>query len=201
MEKPHQPPVTDAEEFPPLQDDPTMPAPEEPAAAVATAESPAPVEPEVPTNPKEDPWAEENQPAPAPIIPPPPVGIPTAIVGIIIAIAVAAIVFLLIQNRNLQSRLDHAPKPDTAQAPDFLIVSAVYGSGEHFSDVTDRVIELLRTPNAEFNAKPAALHKDPVPGWNKELVIIYKTGDQRHIFKTGEGGKVTLATLLDEAKK
>jgi len=201
MEKPDQPPAPSEEEFPPLQDDPTMPAPEEPAVPAAAAEPLEPSESAAAVIPKEDPWAEEV--APAPTIPTPPAGVRLLAVGLLIALAVAAIIFLCIclHNRNLESQLDHAWQTDVAQAPDFLIVSAVYGSGAYFSDVTDRVIELLRPPNAEFYAKPNALHKDPVPSWNKELIIIYKTGDQRHIFTTGEGGRVNLTTLLDEAKK
>jgi len=85
-------------------------------------------------------------------------------------------------------------------AADLLIISATYGSGTKYSDVTYRVNDLLRQPGAEFFARPEWLSADPTPGWNKALVIIYKVKGCRHIFTTGEGGRVSASLLLDTDK-
>jgi hypothetical protein len=178
----------------------------EPAKPAAPAETPA----------KKDPWA-ESEPAPTPE----PGGISIVILGVFMAIAAAGMVFFIIQNRNLrakidqvsaealqaktraaqlQAQLDHLSLPNGGQSPGFLIVSAIYGSGQQFRDVTERVTVLLHQPDAEFYSKPDWLHDDPTPGWNKELMIIYNYGWHRHIYMTGEGGKVSVAILADAAK-
>jgi hypothetical protein len=79
------------------------------------------------------------------------------------------------------------------------IVSAVYGSGTSFADVTARVAELVMQPSG-FEAHPGALKVDPTPGWNKVLVITYDVNGQRHVFATGEGGRVTTRHLLEAAR-
>jgi len=89
-----------------------------------------------------------------------------------------------------------APTP----AADLLVISATYGSGTNYSDVTYRVNDLLRAPDAEFFARPEWLSADPTPGWNKALVIVYEVKGHRHIFTTGEGGKVSASLLLDTDK-
>ena len=89
--------------------------------------------------------------------------------------------------------------PTTAKL--LLIVSAVYGSGTHFADVTYRVNDLLRDPDVEFFAQPGWLNADPTPGWNKALVVVYEVDGQRRVFTTGEGGSVTLGKLLHPQKK
>ena len=92
--------------------------------------------------------------------------------------------------------------PSTAPTADadLLIISATYGSGTQYSDVTYRVNDLLRQPDAEFFARPEWLSADPTPGWNKALVIVYEVKGHRQIFSTGEGGKVSAAILLDTTK-
>lgn len=82
-----------------------------------------------------------------------------------------------------------------------LIISAVYGSGTHFADVTYRVNDLLRQPGVEFFARPEWLKADPTPGWNKALVIVYEHQGHRRIFTAGEGGRVSVDTLLDDKGK
>lgn len=89
-----------------------------------------------------------------------------------------------------------APSP----AADLLVISATYGSGTNFSDVTYRVNDLLRQSDGEFFARPEWLSADPTPGWNKALVIVYEVKGQRHTFATGEGGQVSVALLLAAAK-
>lgn len=81
------------------------------------------------------------------------------------------------------------------------LISAVYGSGTNFDDVTQRVNVLLNQSSVEFYARPEWLHVDPTPGWNKALVIVLEVKGDRRIFTTGEGGKVTLDILDQAAKK
>jgi endogenous inhibitor of DNA gyrase (YacG/DUF329 family) len=80
------------------------------------------------------------------------------------------------------------------------IISAVYGSGANFADVSHQVGNLVHQ-KSEFNAQPDWLKADPSPGWNKTLVIVYEVRGQRHIFTTGEGGKVSTAILLKAASQ
>jgi len=96
--------------------------------------------------------------------------------------------------------IDHPYVPAPTSAADLLIISATYGSGTNYSDVTYRVNDLLRQPGVEFFAKPEWLSADPTPGWNKALVIIYEVKGHRHTFTTGEGGKVSASLLLDTDK-
>jgi hypothetical protein len=63
------------------------------------------------------------------------------------------------------------------------------------------VDDLLHQPKVEFFARPEWLHTDPTPGWNKALVIVYECKGSRHIFTTGEGGKVSLEGLMEQLKK
>ncbi|HEV2692814.1 MAG TPA: hypothetical protein VG347_07940 [Verrucomicrobiae bacterium] len=92
----------------------------------------------------------------------------------------------------------HLPTMAATPAADLLIISATFGSGTNFADVTCRVNDLLRQPDAEFFARPEWLSADPAPGWNKTLVIVYEVSGHRHIFACGEGGKVSASVLLNE---
>ncbi|MGC3959524.1 MAG: hypothetical protein QM813_16735 [Verrucomicrobiota bacterium] len=94
----------------------------------------------------------------------------------------------------------HPPVAGDLPNANLLVISAVYGSGTHFVDVTYRVNDLLRQPGVEFFARPEWLHADPTPGWNKALVIIFDHKGQRRIFTAGEGGRVSVDTLLDAKK-
>ena len=85
---------------------------------------------------------------------------------------------------------------EASKSTDCRIISATYGSGSHFADVTNRVNDLLRQTNTHFWAKPKWLGVDPAPGWNKALVIVYEHKGRRRIFTTGEGGTVSIARLL-----
>lgn len=71
------------------------------------------------------------------------------------------------------------------------LVSAVYGSGTQFADVTDRVKALLDEPGAVFHANPHWLGADPTPGWNKALVIVHEVDGKRRTFTVGENGAVS----------
>jgi hypothetical protein len=87
------------------------------------------------------------------------------------------------------------PSAETPSIGDIVIISATYGSGTNYADVTSRVNYWLRQPDGEFFARPEWLKADPTPGWNKALVIVYECKGHRHIFTTGEGGKVNVAEL------
>jgi hypothetical protein len=92
----------------------------------------------------------------------------------------------------------HPPLAAATPAADLLVISATYGSGTNYSDVTCRVNDLLRQPDVEFNARPQWLAADPTPGWNKALVIVYELKGKRRVFTTGEGGKVSVQVLLEQ---
>jgi hypothetical protein len=94
-----------------------------------------------------------------------------------------------------------SPVVDASPAAAVLIISATYGSGTHFVDVTYRVNNLLRQPNVVFYAHPNWLGADPTPGWNKAFVVVYEYKGQRHTYATGEGGEISIADLVKSAKK
>ncbi|MES2595357.1 MAG: hypothetical protein V4662_08480 [Verrucomicrobiota bacterium] len=79
------------------------------------------------------------------------------------------------------------------------LVSAVYGSGTNFTEVTARVQALLDEPGAIFYANPPWLGADPTPGWNKALVIVHEVDGQRRTFSTGENGAVSAAGLMQSS--
>jgi hypothetical protein len=91
------------------------------------------------------------------------------------------------------------PTPAASAAANVLIISAVYGSGAKFDDVTYRVNDLVHQPEVEFFARPEWLATDPTPGWNKALVIVYEFKGQRRTFTTGEGGRVSAEILIEAA--
>jgi len=95
----------------------------------------------------------------------------------------------------------HPPLEAATPAAGLLVISATYGSGTNFLDVTARVDDLLRQPDVVFAAHPKWLGVDPTPGWNKALVIVYEYRGRRHIFTRGEGGEVSVSALLAEAGK
>ena len=109
--------------------------------------------------------------------------------------AVAAILVggLLIRASRLQAEVA-ALHP---QAAEFRVISAIYGSGGRVAEVTGQVGQLLQATNAEFWAHPNSLGADPTPGWNKQLIIIYEIQGHRHLFTTGEGGRVSAAGLRE----
>jgi hypothetical protein len=89
------------------------------------------------------------------------------------------------------------PAPPPAQVP-VKLVSAVYGSGTAFTDVTERVKTLLNEPGARFHANPHWLGSDS-PGQNKALVIVHEIQGKRHIFSIGENGEVSAFQLVEQA--
>lgn len=75
------------------------------------------------------------------------------------------------------------------------LVSAVYGSGTQFAEVTERVNALLGEPGTVFHANPHWLGADPTPGWNKALVIVHEVEGTRRTFTVGENGAVSAELL------
>lgn len=97
---------------------------------------------------------------------------------------------------------DPTPSPTPAAPPDHIrVISAVYGSGTHFADVTARVNECFASPKGACWATPDSLKTDPTPGWNKCLVIVYDLDGARHLFTMGEWGKVTRQKMLEALGK
>ncbi|MBE7495346.1 MAG: hypothetical protein HS117_10390 [Verrucomicrobiaceae bacterium] len=86
-----------------------------------------------------------------------------------------------------------APAPDRVPVK---LVSAVYGSGTAFVDVTDRVKSYLDEPGARFYANPQWLGADPTPGWNKALVIVHEVNGRHRTFTAGENGEVSAALVV-----
>jgi hypothetical protein len=85
---------------------------------------------------------------------------------------------------------------------DVKVISAVYGTGTNFVEVTAIVNKfLVQKPSNKFFANPKWLQADPTPGWNKALVIVYEFKNQRHVFTAGEGDAVTAQGLRDAARQ
>src|SRR6185312_12935783 len=80
------------------------------------------------------------------------------------------------------------------------IVSAVYGSGKTFVDVTQRVDDLLNHSPKGFVARPARMKIDPTPDTPMSLVIVYQYKGQQHTLTKGQRGRVTIQMLQDAAK-
>lgn len=96
---------------------------------------------------------------------------------------------------KLQPNGKPAPPPPAVPVK---LISAVYGSGTQFTDVTERVKSLLSEPGAVFYANPPWLGADPTPGWNKALVIVHEVHGKRHTFTAGENGQVTALQLVGQ---
>ena len=102
---------------------------------------------------------------------------------------------------SLPNEKHFPPSAITSPAAGLLILSATYGSGVNFADVSLRVNDLIHQPGVEFSARPQSLLADPTPGWNKALVIIYEYKGRRHLFASDEGGAVSAEILIQNADK
>jgi hypothetical protein len=80
---------------------------------------------------------------------------------------------------------------------DVRIELALFGSGTHLADVTDRVVQLLRTQPQGFTARSDSLHIDPLPGKNKSLLIRYRYQDQERLFLITGGNRASYALLVE----
>jgi hypothetical protein len=93
------------------------------------------------------------------------------------------------------------PSAVSSSVTHLLVISAVYGSGDQFADVTGRVNEMLHQPGVKFFVRPEWLNADPKPGWNKALIVVYELKGQRHLFIAGEGDEVSFKRLTEQANK
>lgn len=80
------------------------------------------------------------------------------------------------------------------------VISAAYGVGTNFADVSIRVGNLLDNMNTGFEVHPNYLQADPLNGYNKFLVVVYEAKGRRHIFTASEGDTVSAQTLIEAAK-
>jgi hypothetical protein len=84
---------------------------------------------------------------------------------------------------------------------DIDIRSAIFGTGTKVSDVTDRVISLLREDPAGFSARGDVLGADPLPYSNKCLVIDYYYAGKPYRFFVANQQYVSSALLVKNAKQ
>lgn len=92
-----------------------------------------------------------------------------------------------------------APKPDNRPpAGQIHILSARWGSGSHWADVTDRVVSLLES-GQPFKADTKTLDADPSPGWKKRLEIQYEMDGKRKSIHVDEGKKLEAFDFLEKS--
>lgn len=85
---------------------------------------------------------------------------------------------------------------------DVRIELALFGSGTRLSDVTDQVVQLLRSQPQGFTAHVNSLHADPTPGKNKSLLIRYRyRGQERLCMVTGQNRVSYAALVADDEDK
>jgi hypothetical protein len=131
-----------------------------------------------------------------------------------------------LQTTGLQSAPVMAPAPVVANAPvaavslvraapvipapkapaqpwisDVTVVSATYGAGEHFVDVTARVIELLRTQPDGLVVESKTLEANPPTRLKKHLTIHYRFHGADYTFVCGVGQPVSHQTFVDNSLK
>jgi len=115
-------------------------------------------------------------------------------------IALAAAVLLAAGCATSHKTQSTAPAVSRLDQSDLKIVSAVYGSGKTFVDVTQRVDYLLNHSPKGFVARPARMLVDPTPDTTMSLVIVYQYKGQQHTVTKGQRGRVTIQLLQDAAK-
>ncbi len=75
------------------------------------------------------------------------------------------------------------------------IVSATWGTGDIFIDVTARVRRVLAAPEQDFPVNPEWLGHDPVVGYTKVLVTVFQYAGQRYILSLDEGAQIGVGRL------
>jgi hypothetical protein len=93
------------------------------------------------------------------------------------------------------------PVAAAAPAGEPKVVSAYFGTGDGFADVTARVAELIRTEPAGFATTEDELQADPTPGLRKEFMVVYEYGGQRRVFTTHDGGMCSRDLLVQNPAK
>jgi hypothetical protein len=90
------------------------------------------------------------------------------------------------------------PASDTgSMVKDVRVEVALFGSGTHLADVTDRVVQLLRSEPQGFTARADLLHIDPLPGKNKSLLIRYRYHDQERLYLITGGNRASYSALVE----
>lgn len=79
------------------------------------------------------------------------------------------------------------------------IVSARWGGGKKWVDVTDTLVELLSTPGAELVANPATLKSDPTPRWRKSLQITILRDAKEETLAVREGSPIVILGYVPDA--
>jgi hypothetical protein len=91
-------------------------------------------------------------------------------------------------------QLEPGPVGGQSRRQAVTIVSAEWGGGKKWADVTARVQELVDA-GKDFWAKPGTLKSDPTPRWRKRLRIRYRLDDQEKSISINEDGKVDVQAL------
>ena len=81
------------------------------------------------------------------------------------------------------------------------IRSATFGAGTNVADVTERVIQLLRSDAAGFSARAEILGIDPLPYRTKVLVIDYYYKGKPHRFSVANQQHVSYELLVKNANR
>jgi len=115
---------------------------------------------------------------------------------------VTALLMLALLSTSLAPAQQNAPatRPaaDAIGDPDEIqIEMALFGSGTHLADVTDRVVQLLHSEPQGFEARADWLRIDPAPGQSKSLLIRYRyPGKQRYYMISG-GVRASFVAMRD----
>lgn len=79
---------------------------------------------------------------------------------------------------------------------DVIVEQALFGSGTKLVDVTDRVVELLRSEPQGFKAEADWLRVDPVPGKTKSLWIRYVYRDTPRMFMVSLNNRASYQAMI-----
>ncbi|HWC61470.1 MAG TPA: hypothetical protein VHC44_17390 [Verrucomicrobiae bacterium] len=121
-------------------------------------------------------------------------------------LAVMAAIIVLVAGCSTTSPSARSVSPATSGATrlaqsDLKIISAVYGSGKTFVDVTQRVDDLLNQLPKGFRARPARMLVNPTPNTTMSLVIVYQYKGQQHTLTKGQRGRVSIQILQEAANR
>jgi hypothetical protein len=81
-------------------------------------------------------------------------------------------------------------KSSTVKSSVVQIISATYGTGGKYADVTAAVKKIVEQNREMMVVNPGTLGADPSPGWNKELHVIYTKDGVKHEQRRGENEHV-----------
>jgi hypothetical protein len=94
------------------------------------------------------------------------------------------------------------PSPATGnKIANIMIHSADFGMGRNVTDVTARVVDLLRTRAEGFTADAKTMGSDPLPGKKKRLIIRYDFKGTNAVIVVPGAGEVTYQDLVRKALK